>query len=152
MRWQGWTVRVYGLLVYQEHVLVGREQVQEVGLTKFPGGGVHLGESPRAALVREWQEELNIPVQPGTLVYATDFLIPSAFKPGYQVMALYLNVEVASVESLWQQYSVVEPSQLWEAPSGWYWLPIRPESVEAFPLPSDRMAFVNLLKWMHGKS
>ncbi|GAA2467653.1 NUDIX domain-containing protein [Winogradskya humida] len=42
---------------------------------EIPGGGVEAGESPYAAVVRELQEELALPVRPGLLL-VTDWVPP----------------------------------------------------------------------------
>ncbi len=68
-------LRSYGLLVREHRVLVTREAVGTVLARKFPGGGVEDGETPEAALVREFLEETGLEAQvlrllhvPGTLM------------------------------------------------------------------------------------
>lgn len=68
-------LRSYGLLIRERQVLIARETVGRVLARKFPGGGVEDGETPEAALVREFREETGLEVQvlcllhtPGTLL------------------------------------------------------------------------------------
>ena len=58
------TIRVYGILINEEkQVLVSDEFIRGNYYTKFPGGGLELGEGTRDCLKREFKEEMNLDVQ-----------------------------------------------------------------------------------------
>lgn len=63
-------LRVYGLLLRDRKVLVSAEQVAGRDILKFPGGAVELNETPEQALVREFDEECQLLVQPVKLLNA----------------------------------------------------------------------------------
>lgn len=87
------TIRVYGLLENENgKVLVLTENIREKLYNKFPGGGLELGEGTIEAVIREFKEELDITVEVIEHLYTTDYFIESAFKPGYQVLAIYYLV------------------------------------------------------------
>ena len=57
------TIRVYGLLLEQGHVLVSDELIKGRPITKFPGGGLEYGEGLKDCLVREVREEVALEVK-----------------------------------------------------------------------------------------
>ncbi|MEO5683609.1 MAG: NUDIX domain-containing protein [Chitinophagaceae bacterium] len=84
------TIRVYGILLSeQKQVLVSDEYIRGNYYTKFPGGGLELGEGTRDCLMREFMEEMNLRVEVGEHIYTTDFYQMSAFKPTDQILAIY---------------------------------------------------------------
>lgn len=86
-------IRVYGILINeQQQVLVSDELVRGMFLTKFPGGGLELGEGTRDCLKREFREELNLDVEIGAHIYTTDHFQPSAFNPDHQIISIYYLV------------------------------------------------------------
>jgi 8-oxo-dGTP diphosphatase len=85
-------VRVYGLLLDEERVLVSDEYIFGKELTKFPGGGLEFGEGPAECVVREFKEELNIDIEVLEHFYTTDFFVASAFNPNSQVISIYYTV------------------------------------------------------------
>lgn len=86
-------VRVYGILMNENNdVLVADELIKGRYVTKFPGGGLELGEGTRGGLQREFKEELNIEVQIGEHFYTTDFYVPSDFDTESQVISIYYLV------------------------------------------------------------
>jgi len=86
-------VRVYGVLINeQKQVLVSDEYIRGSYYTKFPGGGLELGEGTRDCLRREFKEEMDLEVEIGEHVYTTDFYQVSAFNPAHQIISIYYNV------------------------------------------------------------
>ncbi|MGC4103712.1 NUDIX hydrolase [Ferruginibacter sp.] len=84
------TVRVYGLLVNESNeVLVSDEYIRGSYFTKFPGGGLEIGEGTRDCLKREFKEEMDLNVAIGDHLYTTDFYQPSAFRPNQQILSIY---------------------------------------------------------------
>ena len=83
-------IRVYGVLINEEkQVLVSDEYIRGNYYTKFPGGGLELGEGTRDCLKREFKEEMNLYVQIGEHLYTTDFYQQSAFNPSQQIISIY---------------------------------------------------------------
>lgn len=83
-------VRVYGVLINEkQQVLVSDELIRGMYITKFPGGGLELGEGTRDCLKREFKEEMNLDVEVGNHIYTTDFYQKSAFNPDHQIISIY---------------------------------------------------------------
>ena len=84
------TLRVYGILINEaKQVLVSDEYIRGNYFTKFPGGGLEVGEGTRDCLKREFKEEMNLNVEIGDHIYTTDFYQQSAFNPEHQIIAIY---------------------------------------------------------------
>jgi len=84
------TVRVYGVLINgQKQVLVSDEYIRGGMFTKFPGGGLELGEGTRDCLKREFKEEMDLDIKVGDHLYTTDFFQMSAFNAQYQILSIY---------------------------------------------------------------
>ncbi|HEY5407937.1 MAG TPA: NUDIX domain-containing protein [Ginsengibacter sp.] len=88
------TIRVYGILINeQRQVLVSDEFIRGNYYTKFPGGGLELGEGTRDCLKREFKEEMNLDVQVEDHIYTTDYFQMSAFNPADQIISIYYFVK-----------------------------------------------------------
>lgn len=84
------SIRVYGILINeQQQVLVSDEYIRGGYYTKFPGGGLEVGEGTRQCLKREFMEELGLEVAIGEHIYTTDFYQQSAFNPNHQILSIY---------------------------------------------------------------
>ncbi len=87
-------IRVYGLLINQQNeILLVDEQIDDFKFTKFPGGGLELGEGTADCLKREFIEECNLAIDVKAHYYTTDFFQQSAFRPTDQLISLYYKVE-----------------------------------------------------------
>ena len=86
-------VRVYGLLINNNNeILLSDEQLNGFQFTKFPGGGVELGEGLITALKREFLEECNLKIEVTDHFYTTDFYEKSVFNDS-QVISIYYLVK-----------------------------------------------------------
>lgn len=83
-------IRVYGVLINEyKQVLVSDEYIRGNYYTKFPGGGLELGEGTKDCLKREFKEEMDLEVEIGEHLYTTDFYQQSAFNPSHQIISIY---------------------------------------------------------------
>lgn len=85
-------VRVYGLLINASHeILISDEQEAGMQFSKFPGGGLELGEGLIDALKREFMEECHAEIEVLHHFYTTDFYEKSSFNDS-QVISIYYFV------------------------------------------------------------
>ena len=84
-----YNIRVYGLLIENDSVLVSDELYNGIYMTKFPGGGHEIGEGLTDCLKREFMEELQIEINIKTHFYTTDFYISSFFNKNHQLISIY---------------------------------------------------------------
>lgn len=83
-------LRVYGILLTEnKQVVVSDEFIRGGYYTKFPGGGLELGEGTRDCLKREFKEEMNMEIEVGEHIYTTDYFQMSAFNPAHQIISIY---------------------------------------------------------------
>lgn len=105
-------VRVYGILVNQkDQVLLSDERIRGNFYTKFPGGGLEIGEGTRDCLKREFKEEMNIEVEVKDHFYTTDFYQQSAFNPDHQIISIYYHVHTTETINLDEINSSNEQSE-----------------------------------------
>jgi 8-oxo-dGTP diphosphatase len=84
------TIRVYGILTDEHNrVLLSDEFIRGNYFTKFPGGGMELGEGTRECLKREFKEETGLDVRVGEHIYTTDYFQQSAFNSIDQIVSIY---------------------------------------------------------------
>lgn len=119
-------LRSYGLLVRDVQVLIAREMVGPVLARKFPGGGVEEGETPEAALVREFREETGLEAQVLQLLHAPGTLISpwteAPYTPLYYAVAAngvpapqppeFLPLRFVEAQALFGAADVAEPEQM----------------------------------------
>lgn len=82
-------VRVYGILIKNEALLLSDERLGKYQFTKFPGGGLEFGEGPVDCILREMQEEIGLNYSIKSHFYTTDFYQESAFNPEHQIISIY---------------------------------------------------------------
>lgn len=145
------TIRVYGILKDSKNrVLVSDEFIRGGYYTKFPGGGLELGEGTRDCLRREFKEETDLDVTIGDHIYTTDFYQKSAFNNAHQIVSIYYFVHAAEPIDLATKTSLFdfEPHQIAD-PVGeaevFRWIEWNDFTEETVTLPIDKVV-VRLLK------
>ncbi len=145
------SVRVYGILSDSSNrVLVSDEFIRGSYYTKFPGGGLEIGEGTRDCLKREFKEETNLDVTIGDHIYTTDFYQVSAFNNAHQILSIYYFVYAAEPKDLitktalfdFEPHQIADPSANSEVFRWVEWNDLTEESVS---LPIDKIV-VGLLK------
>jgi ADP-ribose pyrophosphatase YjhB (NUDIX family) len=84
------SVRVYGIVLTDDgRIVLSDEYIRGGFYTKFPGGGLELGEGTRDCLQRELMEEMQLKARIGHHIYTTDFYQRSAFNQAHQILSIY---------------------------------------------------------------
>lgn len=86
-------VRVYGIIIKNNQVLISDEYINNIEITKFPGGGLEFGEGAIDCVKREFIEELNTEIEIVSHFYTTDFFVKSAFNNQSQIISIYYIVK-----------------------------------------------------------
>lgn len=134
-------LRVYALIVNEKKEILLSDEF-EFGrfFTKFPGGGVELGEGILDALHRELKEELNLEITNPAFFYFNEFYQQSGFNPKHQLVAFYYLVECHSSEFEGQSYEI--PFR--EEGEKQRWVSINNLTSDELTFPVDKAAFEKL--------
>lgn len=147
MKLKAFTIRVYGVLSDEVNgVLVSDEQQQGRRFTKFPGGGLELGEGTKECLQREWREELGQKISVTDHLYTTDFFQPSAFHADRQVISIYYFVRALSDASVKTSTVPFDFSSSNEAAQSFRWIEWNQFSQDSLTLPIDKLVAAMILE------
>jgi ADP-ribose pyrophosphatase YjhB (NUDIX family) len=139
-------VRVYGLLIWENKVLVTDEWLGGMPVTKFPGGGLEWGEGIADCLKREFIEEIGLVVEPGELFYINDFFQPSAFHPDHQVISIYYLVDTGQPAGIHTRKKPFDFDRKEHGEIVVRWIPIGQLNPEDFHFPIDKTVAALLVK------
>jgi len=139
------TIRVYGLLLVQQQILLSREHIRGRCYTKFPGGGLEYGEGTLDCLRREWQEEASLAIEPIAHFYTTEDFVPSAFGAHTQVISIYYTVKAQEWDKLPVVKSPEDHQLLQDGDQQFFWRPMASLSPQDVDLPIDREVVRRLL-------
>jgi len=133
------TIRVYGIFLQQEKVLVSDEFIFGRSITKFPGGGLHFGEGPADCIRREMLEETGLAFEVTGHFYTTDFFQPSAFHPELQVISIYYLVTTDQSTHLRISQNRFDFKELKDGAQSFRWMELNEINDDTFSLPIDRV-------------
>jgi 8-oxo-dGTP pyrophosphatase MutT (NUDIX family) len=144
-------VRVYGILIKDNRVLVADEFFHDTFLTKFPGGGLEFGEGPVDCLIRELKEELGIETRIIRHFYTTDFFLPSAFDSLKQIISIYYQVDSDESSSVVVSEFKPENKILKNGHCSFRWITLDKLSTDDFTFPADKKVAALILELRNGK-
>lgn len=137
-------VRVYGLLINAENqVLISDEQSGGRTFSKFPGGGVEIGEGIIDALKREFMEECNAEIEVVRHLYTTDFYEQSSFNDS-QILSIYYLVK--EIKPLQLTYKTVVFDFDENTLQSFRWISLKDLSPDDVTFRTDKTAVELLLK------
>jgi len=131
-------VRVYGILIENDAVLVADEMHNGREITKFPGGGLQFGEGTVECLKREFIEEIQMEINVKAHFYTVDFFQPSAFDKTQQVISIYYLVEKSSEFQIPVSGKKFDFDSDEDGTQRLRWVPIENLQPEEFTFPIDQ--------------
>lgn len=132
-RINSFNIRVYGLCIQDNKLLVLHEEYVGEKLIKLPGGGMEYGEGIIDCLKREFMEEINLSIKSVEHFYTQEDFVQSKFRENEQLLTIYYLVEVENIADLEIKIDQIERVE---------WLPIGNEN--PFELPVDKIVFEKL--------
>ncbi len=132
-------IRVYGICIHKNLVLVADEYWFNTLMTKFPGGGLEYGEGTIDCLKRECMEELGQQAQVLSHFYTTDFFQSTRFLPGKkQLISIYYLISLENPEQLKTSERKYDFPVKKEGALSLRWIPLDELTEEELTLPIDR--------------
>jgi len=139
-------VRVYGLLINErDEILISDEQEYGMQFTKFPGGGLELGEGLAEGLKREFMEECNVDIVILNHFYTTDFFVKSAFNNS-QIISVYYLVKNISPLNLNIKTKAFDFGGEGEVLQAFRWIKLTELNAAEFTFPIDKHVAELLIK------
>jgi 8-oxo-dGTP pyrophosphatase MutT (NUDIX family) len=132
------SIRIYGILIHDNKLLVTEEKWFGMRMIKLPGGGLEYGEAPVEALKREFMEECGVEIVVGKLLHTPKQFIPAIFYNLVQVVPIYYKVECSNPEQIalskqWHSEAEMNNSDVF-----FHWVNISDLSPELFSFPGDK--------------
>jgi len=90
---QSFNIKVFGLLIKDDSVLVSDELTGNGAITTFPGDKLELGESIEECLIRSFEEAMDTEIKINKLFYVNDFYQASPVDAREQIVNIYFIIE-----------------------------------------------------------
>lgn len=140
------TIRVYGLLIHENQLLLSRENILGDIYTKFPGGGLEFGEGIIDCLHREFREEVDISLSKAEHFYTSEEYVESTFhNPPKQVICIYYLVYTNEIDKI----KIGNPEQTETLKKDedqiLYWCPLSELKNQGIELPLDKLVIEKLI-------
>jgi ADP-ribose pyrophosphatase YjhB (NUDIX family) len=135
-------IRVYGIFIRDQKVLMVKENMNGHEFTKFPGGGLEFGEGLLEGLKREIREELDLDCEIGGHFYTTDFFQRSAFYKSEQLISVYYFIDILNCPAF-ESFPISFPqSQTHQLE--FFWIDIKTIGESDVTFPVDKMIVTKL--------
>ncbi len=136
-------IRVYGIWLKDNKILISHENIDGFQMLKLPGGGLEFGETPADCVKREFFEELGVTINARRLLHVTEQFIQSVFKKNEQVIAVHYEVE--SIDQP-QKLEIIQPTNSGRKNAiKFEWRTLNQRLLEDFTFEMDKEAIQKLL-------
>jgi ADP-ribose pyrophosphatase YjhB (NUDIX family) len=133
------TIRAYAIIINEnDEVLLSDEFVFGIRITKFPGGGVELGEGIIDCLHREAMEELGQDIEILQHFYTTDFFQQGIFRNDVQVVSIYYKAKFKDSLKFKISISPFDFEKDIEGAQSFRWVAINKLTIDDLSLPIDK--------------
>lgn len=140
-------LRVYGICIENDALLISEERQLNTFMRKLPGGGLEFGEGIEDCLKREWQEEMEVDIDIlGDVFYINGFFIPSVFDPRDQIVACYYQVKMCHTPGVSATNHTLDMSQAQNGDQNFRWIPLAKLTPEFFTFPADQAVAKRVLE------
>lgn len=139
-------IRVYGIGINDDHLLVVDEFWFDTLMTKFPGGGLEYGEGTIECLKRECMEEFGQEVEILGHFFTTDFFQETRFLPGKQLISIYYLMSVKNPKAIPASREKFDFERM-EGAMSFRWISMEHLSPDDFTLPIDKRVAEKLRVW-----
>lgn len=139
-------IRVYGIVLRDGAILLTDEFRLGMRMTKFPGGGLELGEGTADCLRREFQEETGLNIDILEHIYTTDYFQPTRLlEEPQQLISIYYRVEIKNPQSLLTSGKAFDFKETIEGAQSFRWVRLSDLKADMLTFPIDQK-IIPLLK------
>ncbi|MBI5540010.1 MAG: NUDIX hydrolase [Bacteroidia bacterium] len=140
------TIRAYAIITNEKNeVLISDEFVFGIRVTKFPGGGVELGEGIIDCLHREALEELGQEIEIVSHFYTTDFFQQGLFRSDVQVVSVYYIAKLKEAPRFKISSKPFDYEDEIEGAQSFRWVNLKQLNLEEITLPIDKVVAWRLI-------
>jgi 8-oxo-dGTP diphosphatase len=139
-------VRAYFILFDESwtNVLLSDEYIQGKNYTKFPGGGVELGEGITDALHREAMEELGQDIELTGHFYTTEYFVASLFRSEDQMISVYYTAQLKGPQAFTAQRMRFQFENSEKSDQAFRWFPLKELTEDEMSFPIDKTVVTRL--------
>ena len=132
-------IRIYGLFINEkQEVLLTDEFRQNTLMTKFPGGGLELGEGTIDCLRREMREECNQEIENIQHFYTTDFFQKALFFEDHQLISIYYTAKLREPVQVKISHRAFDFRKTQNSRQSFRWIPVKNINADEFTFPIDK--------------
>ena len=140
------TVRVYGIVINEKNeILISDEFQLGVKMTKFPGGGLEIGEGTIDCLKREFGEECNNQkIKNIRHFYTTDFYQKALFYKNTQLISIYFLADLHKPVQFKISGKTFDFEKMENGNQSFRWVKINSLNEDEFTFPIDKFVVKKL--------
>ena len=149
MELKHFNIRVYAIILNKSKnaVLVSDEYQRNMRMTKFPGGGMKLGEGTLDCLRREAIEEFGQEINIISHFYTTDFFLKAFFYENMQLISIYYVADFKQPPKFRISFLPFDFGENENGKQSFRWIKIKDIDSSAFTLPVDQKVGEMIVNW-----